>query len=325
MKRPICSGDNLSQSVGIPMLLFLMVLLCPPSQGHPAPSPPIPLPADSTAALYTPAIYLDGRFLGRRLDALNPDSIRLMKVERSGAVDTIRVTSLNTPADGQRWLSPAQARELPAKKVKFTVVNVTRSEKDMKPLEELSDENIKSIEYSLKDKTLKILTRDREFFPIELHIGDSVVRNSFWIHAAFKKMYPNWTTAERAVYCAAKIDTILNMQQPRFMGFSLEIFRTWVSKQLQYPQGMVQSKVPGRVVVSFRIDTTGQLCDIRILSSTNRFFSEEVIRVLKLSPPWEPANLRGDPMNFSYNLPFNFNISTSRTVPGPRLSPLHHK
>lgn len=81
---------------------------------------------------------------------------------------------------------------------------------------------------------------------------------------------------------------------PRFRGGGIEDFRRWVQAHLREYEWLPteQPELYGRIVVSFVIDTTGRLGDIRILKSACREFSEEAVRVLEQSPAWEPGYRR---------------------------------
>lgn len=76
---------------------------------------------------------------------------------------------------------------------------------------------------------------------------------------------------------------------PRFQGQDINGFRKWVQERMPPSKIVLGSGIPGRVVVSFVIDTTGRLTQIRILQSPDRSLSDEVVRVLKQSPRWEPG------------------------------------
>lgn len=80
---------------------------------------------------------------------------------------------------------------------------------------------------------------------------------------------------------------------PRFRGGGLDEFRRWVQAHLRkYDRLPTEHPELHGLVASFVIDTTGHLGDIRILESACRAFSQEAVRVLELSPRWEPGYRR---------------------------------
>lgn len=77
---------------------------------------------------------------------------------------------------------------------------------------------------------------------------------------------------------------------PRFRSGGLDEFRRWVQAHLRkYDRLPTDQPELHGLVVSFVIDTTGHPGDSRILESARREFSQEAVRVLGLSPRWEPG------------------------------------
>lgn len=93
---------------------------------------------------------------------------------------------------------------------------------------------------------------------------------------------------------------------PRFQGQDLNGFRKWVQKRIPPSKIVLGSGIPGRVVVSFVIDTTGRLTQIRILQSPDRSLSDEVVRVLKQSPRWEPGRQLDRKVPVKFCIPVDF-------------------
>lgn len=93
---------------------------------------------------------------------------------------------------------------------------------------------------------------------------------------------------------------------PRFQGQDLNGFRKWVQERIAPSKIVPGSGIPGRVVVSFVIDTTGRLTQIRILQSPDRSLSDEVVRVLKQSPRWEPGQQFDRKVPVKFCIPVDF-------------------
>ena len=93
---------------------------------------------------------------------------------------------------------------------------------------------------------------------------------------------------------------------PRFQGQDLNGFRKWVQERITPSKIVLGSGIPGRVVVSFVIDTTGRLTQIRILQSPDRSLSDEVVRVLKQSPRWEPGRQFDRKVPVKFCIPVDF-------------------
>lgn len=93
---------------------------------------------------------------------------------------------------------------------------------------------------------------------------------------------------------------------PRFQGQDLNGFRKWVQQRIRPSKTVLDNGIRGRVVVTFVIDTTGRLTQIQILQSPDRSLSDEVIRVLKRSPRWEPGRQLDRKVPVKFCIPVDF-------------------
>lgn len=93
---------------------------------------------------------------------------------------------------------------------------------------------------------------------------------------------------------------------PSFQGGTLSDFQRWVLNQIRYPKKAKAEERNVRVVAQFCIDTDGTLNEITILQTGGEEFSNEVIRVLKQSPQWEPGTENGQAVKVRYALPIDF-------------------
>lgn len=63
-----------------------------------------------------------------------------------------------------------------------------------------------------------------------------------------------------------------------------------------------------KVVVAFTVDTSGSLTQIKIRKSINPEIDEELIRVLKSMPPWNPALSGNQKIPFEMVIPIRFHF-----------------
>ena len=98
-------------------------------------------------------------------------------------------------------------------------------------------------------------------------------------------------------------------KMPSFQGGDILTFRTWVQKSIIYPQTALINNISGRVLLMFVIERDGSLTDIQVLQSPDSSLSNEAIRVLKISPKWEPGKQRNKPVRVKYTLPVDFRIA----------------
>ena len=98
-------------------------------------------------------------------------------------------------------------------------------------------------------------------------------------------------------------------KMPTFMGGDLNVFRNWVQSKLQYPQEAMDKGIKGRVICSFVVEKDGSLTDFDVLQSPDKSLADEVVRILKTSPKWEPGEQRGEKVRVKYTVPIVFSIA----------------
>ncbi len=78
-----------------------------------------------------------------------------------------------------------------------------------------------------------------------------------------------------------------------------------IKKNFKYPKDSKGSIVRGRTVLSFIIDETGKVKDIKA-TGDHKPINEEAIRIVKLFPVMKPGFRGGKATSISYKMPFNF-------------------
>lgn len=91
--------------------------------------------------------------------------------------------------------------------------------------------------------------------------------------------------------------------KPTFLGNDANTFSKWVAERLKIPQEVLDNGVFGRVIATFIVDKDGSIVDIKIMKGLDPLVDNELIRVLKLSPKWEPGYQTGKPIRVSYQFP----------------------
>jgi protein TonB len=95
---------------------------------------------------------------------------------------------------------------------------------------------------------------------------------------------------------------------PTFQGGDLNTFLDWVESNIVYPQNVKKSDIKG-IVIKFSVDADGNVIDIKSVSSPDNVMTEEVIRVVKMSPKWSPAKQNGQAVKFTfYNTPVKLKL-----------------
>ena len=94
---------------------------------------------------------------------------------------------------------------------------------------------------------------------------------------------------------------------PQFPGGAAE-FMKWLTKNLKYPQSAQQMKVKGRVVAEFIVNKDGSVTDLQLVEHLNMACDNEVLRVLKMMPKWEPGVMNAKPCRTKVCIPVVFNL-----------------
>lgn len=97
-------------------------------------------------------------------------------------------------------------------------------------------------------------------------------------------------------------------QQPVFPGGMAEM-NNFIRENLKYPEEAKKSGIEGLVVVQFVVDRNGKVLDPAIVKPLGAGTDEEVLRLVKSFPDFEPAKQKGTPVEFRYTLPVRFGLA----------------
>ena len=73
-------------------------------------------------------------------------------------------------------------------------------------------------------------------------------------------------------------------------------FKQYLENNLQYPDQALKNEVEGKVTIQFSIGMTGQLSDFKIIRGIGYGCDEEVIRLIKAGPKWQPTKKNEEPI-----------------------------
>ena len=107
-------------------------------------------------------------------------------------------------------------------------------------------------------------------------------------------------------------------QMPTFLGGNIETFRELLMQQIRYPAEAIEAGIGGTVLIKFIIGTDGSIepSTLEIMRSPHEILSSEVIRVMKLSPRWEPGRNDGKAVRTTHMVPVSFRTSASLGTSG---------
>ncbi|MDJ1469943.1 energy transducer TonB [Cytophagaceae bacterium DM2B3-1] len=101
------------------------------------------------------------------------------------------------------------------------------------------------------------------------------------------------------------IDSKLSERAPQFPGGE-EGLKQFITDNLQSPPEALKAEVTGKVYVSFTVGDKGLLQDIKVIKGLGYRCDEEVVRLVRHMPVWEPALQGGHPIDVNYILPIEF-------------------
>jgi len=101
---------------------------------------------------------------------------------------------------------------------------------------------------------------------------------------------------------------------PRFQGCSddqctqMEIMK-YIAKNTKYPPIAKENNITGRVFVSFVVDKTGKVTQVKVLRGVDKYLDAEAVRVVQSMPKFKPGKQRGKTVSVQYSVPINFKLS----------------
>lgn len=82
----------------------------------------------------------------------------------------------------------------------------------------------------------------------------------------------------------------------------------YLARTVVYPNMAKQNEITGTVYVTFVIDNTGTVKDVKVLRGVGSGLDEEAIRAVKAMPKWNAGQQRGKSVSVQYNLPVKFTL-----------------
>lgn len=96
-------------------------------------------------------------------------------------------------------------------------------------------------------------------------------------------------------------------QYPEFAGGEKARMKFLVSN-IVYPKQARDSKIEGKVIVSFIVEKDGSITNVEVLRSAHPLLDAEAIRVTKLMPKWKPGKQKGKPVRCKFSMPIAFKL-----------------
>jgi TonB family protein len=102
-------------------------------------------------------------------------------------------------------------------------------------------------------------------------------------------------------------DNVYTMvEQTALPADGMERYFGFLGENIHYPEQAREKGVQGKVFVSFIVETDGTLSDFNVVKGVNEMLDAEALRVVRLSPKWEPGKNDGHPVRQRMVLPISF-------------------
>ena len=96
--------------------------------------------------------------------------------------------------------------------------------------------------------------------------------------------------------------------KPTFLGGDANTFSTWVNNRLVYPKIAKDNGVQGRVTLQFTVEKDGSVTKVKVLRGVDPYLDQEAVRVVSMSPKWQPGSQRDKPVPVTYTFPIIFRL-----------------
>lgn len=104
---------------------------------------------------------------------------------------------------------------------------------------------------------------------------------------------------------------VLVEDSPEFPG-GMDSLYAFLGANIHYPAEAKKDSIEGLVFVQFVVEKDGSIYNIRVLRDIGGGCGEEVVRVIKMMPKWQPAKQRGTPVRCQFNLPVKFSLEEEK-------------
>ena len=97
---------------------------------------------------------------------------------------------------------------------------------------------------------------------------------------------------------------------PEFPGGDLGLMK-YIQKNVKYPAIAKEYNITGKVYVSFIVDKSGSVTNVKIVRGVDKNLDAEAMRVVKSLPKYKPGKQRGKSVRVMFTIPINFTLSTN--------------
>ena len=104
-----------------------------------------------------------------------------------------------------------------------------------------------------------------------------------------------------------KTDVVIDAKEleikPDFPG-GISKFYQFVGQNFNVPE---KGESSGKIFLTFIVETDGSLSNINVVRGINPEMNKEAVRVMKLSPKWNPGKIGEETVRAKYSIPISIN------------------
>ena len=159
---------------------------------------------------------------------------------------------------------------------------------------------LRSVRKDLDDEAVRVVKMMPDFIPAKQN--GEVADMLYTIPVSFKlfdEMEP-LTVSEGS-------DVPDGFEPPMFPGGERALME-FLKENVKYPPMAAKRKTQGKVVMTFVVDKTGKVTEIKVAKSVDIYLDTEAMRVCKLLPDFIPAHQNGEPVSVWFTLPITFKL-----------------
>jgi protein TonB len=95
---------------------------------------------------------------------------------------------------------------------------------------------------------------------------------------------------------------------PIFPGGDLGLMK-YIQKHVKYPAIAKEYNITGKVYVSFIVDKSGSVTNVKIVRGVDKNLDAEAVRVVKSLPKYKPGKQRVKSVRVMFTIPINFTLN----------------
>lgn len=95
---------------------------------------------------------------------------------------------------------------------------------------------------------------------------------------------------------------------PEFPGGDAGLMK-YIQNNVKYPPIANEYNITGKVYVSFIVDKSGSVTDVKIVRGVDKSLDAEAVRVVKSLPKYKPGKQRGNAVRVMFTIPINFTLN----------------